>query len=813
MAAPLKIAARVEIDASQVPQGARAVSAGIGSIGVAAKQTQTKLQQLIATSTGLHDGAANANVRNWTGALAAEGLAVDSLRAKYSPLFAVIQRYKETQVEIRTALAMGALSSDEYSAAMARERQATLASIDAFKGRNTALSQTSGNQRFQTANLAFQAQDIITTAPFMPWYTVALQQGPQVAAVMDSLEDKSAGLRAAFMSLISPWSLISVAAVGAIAFAVQYFTSTEDAAEAANEELERQRELLQQVANTWGDAVPNLKAYADQLTRVKEAADLIGASNGLADQQWDAARAEVNKLRDDFLALQASLENTGASTTDMSDLVRVFNDAATAVDQGREDTAAFKSVLDTLNGTIRSTGSPLIDEFVTKFEALARSIASASKQAAILRSEGLTALAGGSSVQDILSRATFRDGDKIVQSDRFTPINAPKPESRPLIELDGLPGSHKVDSAAKSTANAYRDLIKSADDRVAQMKLEAQLAGETGIAADTLRFKLDLLQESEDKGRKLSPQQVEAINARVEAFKKYAEEASKAKLKADLLFDRDQLGRSDFNQQIASQLRGAGLEIDFDSYEAGLIRTNLQMGYLRDLAGDFTSTFLGGIEQGKSAWEAFGDAGISVLKKISDTLLNDVLNSLFQVQGAAGGSGGGFFANLFGSLFGGGAKAPSFLDNGFDTSAVTTGWSGGGYTGPGGIREPRGTVHAGEIVFSQADVARNGGVANVETIRTGRGRGYDNGGAVDVAPLMSRQQSMSQSGGNAGIGTLHITLGLAADAEMNIRPMVKDVVAQDAPGFAMKIVDDYRDRALANDVLEVMDNPRVRGNG
>jgi hypothetical protein len=807
MSAPLKIAARVEIDASQVPQGARAASAGLGSIGVAAKQTQTQLQQLIAASTGLHDAAANANLRNWTGALAAEGLSVDNLRAKYSPLSAVMQRYKETQVEIRTALAMGALSSDEYAAAMARERQATISSIDAIKGRNTALSQTSGNQRFQTANLAFQAQDIITTAPFMPWYTVALQQGPQVAAVLGSLEDKSAGLRAAFMSLISPWSLISIAAVAAISFAVQYFTSTEDAAEATNEELERQRELLQQVANTWGDAVPNLKAYVDQLARVKEASDLIGASNGLADQQWDAARTEVNKLRDDFLALQASLENTGASTTDLSDLVRVFNDAATAVDQGREDTAAFKSVLDTLNGTIRSTGSPLIDEFVTKFEALARSIASASKQAAILRSEGLTALAGGSSVQDILSRATFRDGDKIVQSDRFAPVNAPKPESRPLIELDGLPGSHKVDNAAKSTANAYRDLIKSADDRVAQMKLEAQLAGETGIAADTLRFKLDLLQESEDKGRSLSPKQVEAINSRVEAFKKYAEEATKAKLKADLLFDRDQLGRSGFDQQIAGQLRSSGLAIDFDSYEAGLIRTNLQMGYLRDTAGDFSSTFLNGLEQGKSAWAAFGDAGMSVLKKISDTLLNDVLNSIFQVQGAASGSGGGGILGFITGIFGGGASSDPWAG-----MRSVSKFDGGGYTGPGGRLEPRGIVHAGEVVFSQDDVARNGGVAAVEALRLGM-RGYSGGGVVGVEPLMSRQQSMAQSAGNSGIGTLLIKLGLAADAEMNILPMIKDVVAQDAPGFAMQVVEDYRDRGLADDVLGVMDNPRARGNG
>ena len=336
------------------------------------------------------------------------------------------------------------------------------------------------------------------------------------------------------------------------------------------------------------------------------------------------------------------------------------------------------------------------------------------------------------------------------------------------------------------------------------------LAGETGIAAETLRFKLDLLQDAEDKGRSVSPKQVEAINARVEAFKRYGEEAAKAKLKADILFENQQMGRSEFDKQIATQLRGAGLGVDFDSYEAGLIRTNLQLEYSRELAGDFASTFLGGIEQGQSAWEAFGNAGVSVLKKISDTLLNDVLNSLFQVQGAA--SGGGILGSLFGGLFGGGAKAPTFLNNGFDTSPMAS-FDRGGYTGPGGIHEPRGTVHAGEVVFSQADVARHGGVAEVEALRLGMG-GYSSGGVVGVEPLMSRQQAMSQNGGGGGgHGTLSIKIGLEADAEANIAPVIREYIKQDAPGLAMRVVDDYRDRALAGDVLDVMDNPRARGNG
>ena len=55
------------------------------------------------------------------------------------------------------------------------------------------------------------------------------------------------------------------------------------------------------------------------------------------------------------------------------------------------------------------------------------------------------------------------------------------------------------------------------------------------------------------------------------------------------------------------------------------------------------------------------------------------------------------------------------------------GFSSGGYTGAGGVNEPAGVVHKGEVVFSQSDVARMGGVGAVENLRL---RGYANGGIV-----------------------------------------------------------------------------------
>ena len=57
------------------------------------------------------------------------------------------------------------------------------------------------------------------------------------------------------------------------------------------------------------------------------------------------------------------------------------------------------------------------------------------------------------------------------------------------------------------------------------------------------------------------------------------------------------------------------------------------------------------------------------------------------------------------------------------------GYASGGYTGPGGRNQPAGVVHKGEVVWSQHDIARAGGVGVVESMRRGL-RGYASGGVV-----------------------------------------------------------------------------------
>lgn len=151
------------------------------------------------------------------------------------------------------------------------------------------------------------------------------------------------------------------------------------------------------------------------------------------------------------------------------------------------------------------------------------------------------------------------------------PLIGPVPTERPNIEMDGLPGDVKRNEA---TGRSYRDVIESAQERIEQLKLEAQVSGQTGISAQRLRFELDLLNEAQAKGRTITPDQRKEIEALGAAYAGAAEQAARLKLQTDAQFEREQLGRSKLEQQIASQQRGAGLRVDMNSEEAGILRAN-----------------------------------------------------------------------------------------------------------------------------------------------------------------------------------------------------------------------------------------------
>lgn len=119
--------------------------------------------------------------------VAAYGRALDDARAKYNPMFAAIQKYRNGLAEVRQAHAAGAISADEMTAAISRLRQASLHDIGVIKGRvqgYQAMEKGAGMARFQMVQLGYQLNDIgVSLASGQNPLIVMVQQGAQIQQI------------------------------------------------------------------------------------------------------------------------------------------------------------------------------------------------------------------------------------------------------------------------------------------------------------------------------------------------------------------------------------------------------------------------------------------------------------------------------------------------------------------------------------------------------------------------------------------------------------------------------------------------------
>ncbi|EOW9496702.1 phage tail tape measure protein [Vibrio cholerae] len=128
----------------------------------------------------------------------------------------------------------------------------------------------------------------------------------------------------------------------------------------------------------------------------------------------------------------------------------------------------------------------------------------------------------------------------------------------------------------------------------------------------------------------------------------------------------------------------------------------------------------------------FATTGKLSFKDFATSIISDMARIASQ-KAAAG------LLELGGGLLGGGGFGSLF------------GFSSGGYTGSGGKFEPAGIVHKGEVVWSQDDINRAGGVGIVEALRKGalnfkEGlKGYADGGVVGMAPALAGATSSYSS--------------------------------------------------------------------
>ncbi|KNY21597.1 phage tail length tape measure family protein [Methylobacterium sp. ARG-1] len=236
-----------------------------------------------------------------------------------------------------------------------------------------------------------------------------------------------------------------------------------------------------------------------------------------------------------------------------------------------------------------------------------------------------------------------------------------------------------------------------------RVAISTQLLGVNGEAYDAAARKAQYLADAQSRGIEITADVVAQADKYSTGMAAAARSLASVQANDNLRFDRDQLGRDRYDQAAFARARSTFGDVTTPQATAYIAesRQNAMLSDARSTATDAFTGFATALAHGTSAASAFGNA----LSRIGDKLLGGVIDSLI---GSAFKGGGGGLLSMFG-----------FAD--------------GGFTGYGGRNQPAGIVHAGEVVFSQSDVARFGGPHVVNAMRLGY-PGYADGGPV--LPMM-----------------------------------------------------------------------------
>jgi len=219
------------------------------------------------------------------------------------------------------------------------------------------------------------------------------------------------------------------------------------------------------------------------------------------------------------------------------------------------------------------------------------------------------------------------------------------------------------------------------------------------------------------------------------------------------------VGATDLERETANALRQAGAAATADQQAkiVGLVaalqaeeeatrKASEASQELRDIGRDVLGGIVSDLRQGKSAADILANA----LDRVADKLASMALDGLFD--------GGGIGA-VIGSIFG---------------------YDKGGYTGPGPKKRAAGIVHKGEVVWSQDDIRKAGGVAVVEAMRRGA-PGYATGGPVGVSvPKMPSAHNMSIASRGNGGGDMRVSVGVRVDNDGKLQAFVDKVSRSNA---------------------------------
>lgn len=486
-------------------------------------------------------------------------------------------------------------------------------------------AKAAGVAKLQTANLAAQFQDIAVqlqggSSPL----TVALQQGTQIQAVLGPLGARGAvsALGAAFMSLLNPVSIATIGIIGLGGAALQYITSLVAGAEDSAEKLKEQAELIQKVADKWGEALPALRAYQQALNDAATSADILKAGNEAAIKQYDVIKGLLNESAAEFANAMLLLEQAGVPYDKIQALQTAWNGLNDKVRDGTATAEDAKAVQELLADTFNSTGIPAVDAMASALGGLIGMLAAASQAATNLRNE-TALLANQKTVLPTLGTVgpIFSGGGKFINEQQLMDIHAYDSKSQTQI-LAGKAAKKSGGGGGAAKQSPYASETEQITKKITALKAEAEaLSGLNPLEAD------------------------------------YAYQVEKAKIAAELLAKAQESGL-----KITPELKAT-----IDALAASYAASTLEVQNLKDAQqdvlksaqewNDFSKSLLSGFISDLKSGTSAADALANALDKIANKLIDMALNSLFNGSGI-----GAFLAGLFGfakgGVFAGGVVTP-----------------------------------------------------------------------------------------------------------------------------------------------------------
>lgn len=566
--------------------------------------------------------------------------------------------------------------------------------------------------KFNTANIAAQFQDIAVSAQMgMGAFQIGLQQGTQLAAVISMMENPLRGLGAAFMSVISPVSLLTIGLVSLSAAGLQMVDWPKRTAQALIFLADNLKAIAPYAATAAAalaliyapSVIAGMVNLIAWMGRVSVAAISMGASFALANPAtalvagFAAAVIAANIFRDELndifgrdvvsdvkkavnWIVGAFVGGFNAAKVIWNEFPDVMNEIGALamhnlMEQIRwglrqmvlEVNMGLKSIGERFNITLPDLGNPNKLFPPQKGPKVSgRTSNAVAKVTAAFSDAQNTDYVGG--MYSAIESGASAAADKLREL------------AKGLTDVDDKSKKGRK-RRGKTDAEYYQDIIDGADRRIASLLVEQQALGMTEEAANALRYEQEMLNQAQQHGIDLTPKQ------------------------------------ADYIKMLAGTMAGL---------ESAIQKAQDAINFAKDTTKGFFSDMANGLANGRGLWGSLADAAVNAINKIADALIDSGIESLF---------GGGGIGKWIGSLFGGGG-----LGGAADPWSGLRLASGGYVTGPGSATSDSipAWLSNGEFVMNAKATKAFG--PWLQAMNDNKVRGFAYGGAVDgnVVSMPSR---------------------------------------------------------------------------